>query len=345
MLLLALLACNGPEDTDTVDLATELTSPGPHSVGYRESSVTWGDGRELRLALWYPSDDETGAPTRYDGVFEAPGVFLDAGVAEGGPFPLVVFSHGHQGYAENSSFLMRHLASHGWVAAAPDHTGNTTFDGSDRTTDIYWQRPMDISAVLDHLEGLSGDPLAGRLAAPYVLIGHSFGGYTVHALSGATYSEEALAACTTDESPFCSTMDADQEALFRAGFEEDRFAAAVSMAPGDLDLFGQAGLGSVDIPVLFSDGTLDAGEKDEIWAGLARDGNLRLQLQGGGHQTFTDFSGILEDMDGLIEAEEGFRILDAYVLAWARRAQGDTAVDAVLSGEIAISEAALVIQP
>ena len=34
---------------------------------------------------------------------------------------------------------MSFMASHGYVVAAPDHTGNTTFDGSSRDTSIYYQ--------------------------------------------------------------------------------------------------------------------------------------------------------------------------------------------------------------
>ena len=38
-----------------------------------------------------------------------------------GRFPLVVFSHGYGGLRTQSSFLTAHLASWGFVVAAPDH--------------------------------------------------------------------------------------------------------------------------------------------------------------------------------------------------------------------------------
>ena len=42
-------------------------------------------------------------------------------IAPGGPFPVVVFSHGFGGFPTQSAFLMTHLASWGFVVVAPDH--------------------------------------------------------------------------------------------------------------------------------------------------------------------------------------------------------------------------------
>lgn len=51
------------------------------------------------------------------------GAFRDAPPSGQGPFPLVVFSHGFGGYRQMSSFYTTHLASWGFVVAAPDHEG------------------------------------------------------------------------------------------------------------------------------------------------------------------------------------------------------------------------------
>lgn len=338
-------------------LVASLTARGPHAVGYRTGEVAYPDPaspateRLLRLALWYPSDDAAGTEAVYQGIFPSDGVWQDAH-ASPGPFPVAVFSHGHQGYAENSGFLMAHLASHGWLVAAPDHTGNTTFDGAERTTDIYYQRPLDVSAVLDHLAALpADDPLAGLPGEPVVALGHSFGGYTVLALAGAAYDlDTLLPACEdgTDSSSFCGNMTAEAEALFAAGFSDPRLAGVVAMAAGDYRLFGAAGASATDVPVLLMTGELDgstASDGEPYWDALAgRGGDLRVHLLGGGHQTFTDFSGILEDAEGLIEAEEGFRIIDAYTLAWARHLAGDPAVAGVLDGTLPVSDQAVLME-
>ena len=114
LLLSLLLACTG-EDTSVADPPTpqevvaSLRAPGEFQVAYRESALTYDAVREgprtLRLALWYPTEDVTGAEVRYRGLFPAPGVLGDATVAEG-QFPLLVFAHGHQGFAENSARIV-----------------------------------------------------------------------------------------------------------------------------------------------------------------------------------------------------------------------------------------------
>jgi len=339
-----LLACTGADPDDSAsstapeDLVATLTSPGPWNVGYRELSVDYAaptGPRTLRLAAWYPTEADDGAAVVYGGFYPASDTILgDAPVAPG-TFPLAVFSHGHQGYAENSSFLMAHLASHGHVVLAPDHTGNTTFDGADRSTEIYFERPLDISAVIDAAPGLAelGPAVAD---GPVLSIGHSFGGYTQLALAGGRYD---LAVCPADI-PFCSTMTAEWEALFAAGFAEPRIGAFGIMAGGDLDLFGAAGLTGLTHPFLHLTATEDqpeGSEADTMWEALRDGDDLRVVLDGGGHQSFTDFADVIEDVP--LSAEESFRIVDAYTLAWAWRLGGDPRAEAVIAGEVAVSEA------
>lgn len=348
-MLLLLLACADPA-TPSVDLVTELTSPGPYAVGYRQDSVTYDDPdgpRTLRLALWYPSQDERGRDVAYLDAFDAPGVWEDAGPAAG-TFPLVVFSHGHRGYAESSGFLMQHLASHGFVVAAPDHTGNTTFDDADRRTDIYYQRPLDISALIDHMLALpADDPLQSLPREPVIAIGHSFGGYTLHALAGAEYDLDTLRLVCEDGTgnpSFCGELDGAALARFAAGFHDARIAAFIPMAAGDYGLFNQ-GLTAARGPILMMSGTLDPNADGPlIWEALRAEGRLHLSLIGGGHQTFTDFSGILEDTEGLMDPSEGFRVINAWALAYARVHCGDARPQPLLDGEVSVSANA-VLQP
>ncbi|MFN7146913.1 MAG: alpha/beta hydrolase family protein, partial [Myxococcota bacterium] len=254
-MLLLLLACTSPADdtTDTgtpaeVDLVASLVAPGPHRVGYRQSSVTYTDDvstdRALRLALWFPTEAEDGDEAAYlDGAIEAPDVLDDPAPAPG-TLPVAVFSHGHLAFAESSSFLAEHLASHGWVVASPDHTGNTTFDPSDRPTEMYLQRPRDLSAVLD---ALPGELDVDTSAVP--ALGHSYGGYTVLAMAGATYDAAVIAGCD-DGTPFCSTMTPTLAEAFAQGARDPRVVAAVPMAAGDYRLFGADGIAAIALPVL-----------------------------------------------------------------------------------------------
>lgn len=343
-----LLACadKAPVETaEPVDLLTRLAEPGAHAVGFSIEDLSYNDAitaaeRTLRLCLWYPSPDTSGQDADYLVPQDDPGAWQDAAPAAG-PFPLVVFSHGHQGFAENSSFLMEHLASHGFVVVAPDHTGNTTFDGSDRQTEIYAQRPGDLSAVLDHLLALPADhALAGAVAdGPVLAIGHSFGGYTVFAIGGAEYDVEAIAASCADGTggDVCDGWDDESEPRFSAGFADDRVGAVLAMAPGDDDLFG-AGVASLDVPALLMTGTLDGSTATSgaSYAAQIPDGAWA-NLEGAGHQTFTDFW-FLETDPNILDHEEAWRIIDVYALAFALELQGEAEVAGVLDGSETVSE-------
>ena len=121
-----------------------------------------------------------------------------------GGYPVVVFSHGHQGFAGNAHFLMRWMAAQGWVAIAPDHVGNTLRDTpSPLPAAIFHLRARDASAALD---ALSAAPLRDALAGPIrtdraLLVGHSAGAHTTWAAAGATYDADAVAARCAGPNP------------------------------------------------------------------------------------------------------------------------------------------------
>jgi dienelactone hydrolase len=106
--------------------------------------------------------------------------------AEHGPSPLIVFSHYSGGNRRVSSFLCTHLASHGYVVAAMDHSevvgpelarkeGETATERAARIDAIIASRVPDVRFLLDQLlarNDLEIDPERIGLA------GHSFGGWT-----------------------------------------------------------------------------------------------------------------------------------------------------------------------
>jgi predicted dienelactone hydrolase len=354
--LLFLAACRGkaPETGDGLDdtgaaagpedLARSLPNRGRYGVGYTETSVATedpagGGTRTLRLAVWYPSTlDTVGAEVRYQGVFVGPDVAAEAPRADG-PFPLAVFSHGHQAYAEASGFTATHLASHGWLVLAPDHTGNTTADGDSRTTPIYYQRPHDISAVIDH--AVAGGDADGDAV---VVFGHSFGGYTTLALAGGTYDEAVIAACLdgSDTSAYCSTMTEAEADVLRAGFSDDRVDAWVAMAPGDYRLFGPDGLGDLSAPVLLMTGDADdrvGGDAAPYWAALRGEEDRWARFVDARHNDFVDLFALQDDgpSPGAVRG---------YLLAFARlHALGDETVRPVVDGELLLWEEGLTYAP
>ena len=154
---------------------------------------------------------------------------------------------------------------------------------------------------------------------PIVVAGHSFGGYTVLALSGAPYD--------TDATP-------DYDERFAEGFLDERVAATIAMAPGDADLFGD--LHQIAVPVLHMTAELDPSPNDAYWERLQGGDNRRVALTGGGHQSFTDFADQLEDVP--LDRDEGFTIVDAYVQAWLERTvHADAAYQPILDGDVPIA--------
>ena len=172
---------------------------GPFPVGVRTLELARG-GRPLPVELWYPATDEyagsdVAESTRdtYQLIPGFPLVWQEAvrdATARPGRHALVVFSHGYGGHRRQSTFLCTHLASHGYVVAAVDHTGNTMLEvvqgvmtlrsgGTLPHPDTVLRefvvlRPADVSFAIDHILGTDGFVDADRIG----MAGHSFGGWT-----------------------------------------------------------------------------------------------------------------------------------------------------------------------
>ena len=176
---------------DQIDVAA--SAPGPLRLS----------DRDLVTELWYPAVSDAG-PNRDSGSWYRTelrdgetSVWLhgracrDGDWATGGPFPLVVLSHGHPG----NRFLMAHLAealaSRGYVVAAVDHLGSTYGDHQSFGTTLM-HRPLDQRFVIDAL----ADPkagFAGRIDTENVgVVGYSMGAYGALIFGGAGLSEAAM---------------------------------------------------------------------------------------------------------------------------------------------------------
>ncbi len=180
-------------------------------VGVR--TFSWNDparsDRPLTIEVWYPATEahrgqDLAEPT-WDSYELIPGfppgwqeAVRDA-APRPGPYPLVVFSHGFGGHRRQSTFLCTHLASHGYVVAAMDHTGNTIVetvqmmmaaqmggpapDPDAILAEVIPARPVDVTFVIDRmLAGVDGIPAidADRIG----MSGHSFGGWTTLMVAG-----------------------------------------------------------------------------------------------------------------------------------------------------------------
>jgi len=337
--------------------ADDWGAPGPYHVGYRAGSITYdandGSGpRTLRLAIWYPTRATSGDPVLYLDVLPAPGVLGGAPPADDlASRPLVVFSHGNTSLAEQSAFLTAWLPTHGYVVAAPDHTGNT-FGASFDVAVFHW-RPADVSAVIDHMQSLpEGDLLAPLVGDDIAVVGHSFGGYTALTIGGAAWAVDAiLTFCQTGAIPLggCAALEAHTD-LYRAGFLDARVDALVPMTPGATRVFGQSGTAAITLPTLLMTGARDKtttndAEGDPTWAQLATHAhNVRLDFATAGHFTFSDACSFPVDIgagdgcgDGFIAPAAAHRAINAYTLAFLRvHLEGDARDAALLDGSVAI---------
>lgn len=144
------------------------------------------DTRPLEGFLWYPTEAE-GSTVRAHGnaVWEAIRVIPHAAPAEG-LRPLVVLSHGMYGNARNQAWLAAELTGAGYIVAAIDHPGTSTFLRDPDDAREMWERPQDITRTIDYL--LAEDVLGTQVDPERIyMAGHSLGGLTAVMLAGARY--------------------------------------------------------------------------------------------------------------------------------------------------------------
>lgn len=245
--------------------AAELEAPDPESPGPFPAGVTTvlvvdhsrtdpatNGPRSLMTEIWYPATDDArelpknrlldffpgGDAPEFALLFqlafgvdivEADKRFQNAAVRDArvreGVFPLVLFSHGNGGLRMQNAFWCEHLASHGYIVMAPDHTGNcalTFIDGKmvpfqdtdDGRKLSSADRPKDMSfliGVADRMNKGGDSRFFRRIDLEHIgAAGHSFGGYTCTWLTNAEPRVDAailMAGAATERTNFdCPVM-------------------------------------------------------------------------------------------------------------------------------------------
>lgn len=259
---------------------------GPWDVGRTTFTIVDADrdGRTFAVDVWYPVDPDDAvdvANSSYDLIFasiESPVALDGPPVSAQGPRPLIVFSHGSNGIRYQSFFLTEALASHGFVVAAPDHTGNTAADmvlGTQAPfAEILLDRPQDVSVVITAMLARNADPndpFASRIDPVRIgVTGHSFGGYTAFAMAGAN-----------PDVP-----------------RDPRVQVIVPLAPATLG-FTETDLAAIDLPTMILSGSMDITtpvdpNTTRPWEFLSSLNRYRADIIDGGHQSFTDICDIAD---------------------------------------------------
>lgn len=275
--------------------------PGPYAVGHRTIKVTdeEREGRSFDADIWYPVDPQSTSGAVSAEYAFLPGLgyssdvsFTEAPAAEG-EFPLLVYSHGGGGFRWVATFFTEFMASQGYVVIAPDHPGSTALDmlsgaGVDEQTNAN-VRPADITATIDAAlaaDADAADPLAGRVNDELIaLSGHSWGGYT--SLATVAGHTNSLGTTTTD----------------------DRVRALVLMAPYT-EMLSDEELSKVDVPTLVISSTGDTttpieSNTDRPVSLIEGRPLLRIDIQGGSHNSFTDVCKLQDSVAGNTSIPEG----------------------------------------
>jgi dienelactone hydrolase len=170
---------------------------GPFPVAMRASEATDATRRDrvLPYEVWYP-DGRDAERTRH---------------------PLIVASHSSGGHKRQLAYLCAHLASHGYVVAAPDHVGSTAADAAERArraakNDVLTAAARDAliaRMIADRVPDLRliittvlGGPLSKTIDGGRIgLVGWSFGGWSVLATPEADARVGAVAALAPAGAP------------------------------------------------------------------------------------------------------------------------------------------------
>ncbi|MFM2314138.1 MAG: hypothetical protein RLZZ04_3414 [Cyanobacteriota bacterium] len=184
--------------------------------------------------------------------------------------PLVVISHGLGSDLTTFSYLAKHLASHGFAVAVPEHPGSSAkqiaallngLESNVTPPEELINRPLDIKFLLDRLTERFG----GQIDVNHVgIIGQSFGGYTALALAGAEINWKLLRRdCPNIDSSWnlswliqCLALQIPL-VVKEQELKDERITAAIAINPLVSSIFGQESLSKIDVPLMLISGSSD----------------------------------------------------------------------------------------
>lgn len=276
-----------------VAMLPELAQPGGFAVGvttldvvnpqqFNANTQQTAD-RPLRLEVWYPlPKNSTGTAAEYRDITRTGIPFAIAGDAlrdatlsdskNAASYPLVVLSHGYTGYRTIMYYLGEHLASHGYVVAALDHTDSThaevdiakaPFAGFFST---LLNRSRDQQFVLNYFKQKDSALQRQVNAEQAAVIGFSMGGFgAINTIGGCYNFTPATVAAFTGSTDAAAQAQIQQLLNSCAGGQygeakvDHSWKAAIAIAPwgGQHKLFSETALAKISVPTLYLAGDLD----------------------------------------------------------------------------------------
>lgn len=252
-------------------------------------------GRPLITEVWYPV--ELAAPSK-----TPTGIWLRCEESRDQPlsmgqqrYPLIIMSHGNGGDRFNMSWLAEILAANGYIVAAMDHYGNTW---NNKIPELYakpWERPKDISFVLDQL--LSHPTFVDRIDAKRIgFAGYSLGGATGMWIAGAQMSKvppHDLSAVCASQLPDFVTSEVLSHVDFNDAmhcYQDPRFSAIFTMAPALGWLFDEASLQKIEVPICIistnKDQVVPMESNAHLFAKSLKKATLKILNNDGDHYVF-----------------------------------------------------------
>lgn len=256
-------------------LATAQITPQPRVQVTEVDLFDHKRQRPVKITLWYPAQASCSDAT----ICLADHTVLNKAV---------VFSHGAMGAAKGYSWIGKMFAAQGYVTVGINHYGESWVYGPEHVNPAaalqFWERPVDISFVLDQLQSnlltavsqpaaQTQTTSARNVASPapqrlfnrnivwdhIIAVGHSSGGATVLAMAGsqlafadaATYC--ATAAATADKS--CHYLKFQTEANTKGynpaqKFFDARIKSVIALDPALGHATTVQSLQAMTIPVL-----------------------------------------------------------------------------------------------
>jgi predicted dienelactone hydrolase len=268
--------------------APSLAALGAYEIGTRSIEIAAPDSvtlttkgvskgvRVIKARIWYPAKVSPRAVrTRFSHNLPQPdgkgAMFTIASLAvEDGPvlagrrYPLVIVSHGYNGWDTFMTWLTENLATKGYFVVAIDHGDQRAISGPDLAVsfgNVLINRAADQRAVIDHFVTRAADPkdrLGNVIDVEHIgVVGFSMGGFGALETAGMDYDPA---------SSVFSQLPAEARAAIFASQQNSRAIAArvkavVTLAPfggrPDSRVWTAATVAKFGKPVLMIDGSED----------------------------------------------------------------------------------------